>query len=118
VEQASFKIAGSSNVQVQVQQTVYPGQYGNLGRNGLDAEVHKQFRTPCSEHQTLQFRFEALNVMNHPNWNLPGLNILSGAAQPGLPRTAAHANFDVVTGTSRNMRQLQLGQVFVLRRTS
>jgi hypothetical protein len=94
-----------------------PGQFGNVGRNailgpgiiGFDAEVHKQFRMPYSEHHTLQFRFEAFNVMNHPNWNMPSLNVLSGAVRSGLPGTAAHANFGVVTGTSGAMRQLQLG---------
>jgi len=91
------------------QASVRPGQFGNLGRNGLDAEVHQQFRMPCSEHHTAAVRFEVFNVMNYPNWNMPGLNILSGAAQLGLPGTAAHADFGVVTGTSGNMRQLQLG---------
>ena len=64
---------------------------------------------PYSEHHTLQFRFEAFNAMNHPNWNMPNLNILSGAVRSGLPGTAAHANFGVVTGTSGAMRQIQLG---------
>jgi hypothetical protein len=94
-----------------------PGQFGNVGRNailgpgimGLDAEVHKQFRMPYSEHHTLQFLFEAFNAMNHPSWNMPSLNILSGAVRPGLPGTAAHANFGVVTGTSVAMRQFQFG---------
>jgi Carboxypeptidase regulatory-like domain len=94
-----------------------PGQFGNVGRNaiqgpgiiGFDAEVHKQFKMPYKEGHTLQFRFEAFNVMNHPNWAMPSLNILSGAARPGLPGTAAHANFGVVTGTAGAMRQLQLG---------
>jgi hypothetical protein len=94
-----------------------PGQFGNVGRNtiigpgiiGFDAEVHKQFRMPYNEGHTLQFRFEAFNALNHPSWAMPNLNILSGAVRAGLPGTAAHANFGVVTGTAIPMRQLQLG---------
>ena len=75
-----------------------PGQFGDVGRNsiigpgivGFDAEVHKQFRMPYKEGHVLQFRFEAFNALNHPNWQMPTLNILSGAAQPGMPATAAH----------------------------
>lgn len=94
-----------------------PGQFGNVGRNailgpgiiGFDAEVHKQFKMPYKEGHALQFRFEAFNVMNHPNWGMPNLNILAGAARPGLPSTAAHQNFGVITSTAGSMRQLQLG---------
>ena len=94
-----------------------PGQFGNVERNaiigpgiiGFDAEVHKVFQMPYKESQRLQFRFEAFNVLNHPNWGMPQLNILSGAARPGLPSTAAHQNFGVVSSTSGGMRQLQLG---------
>jgi hypothetical protein len=94
-----------------------PGQFGNVGRNsiigpgiiGFDAEVHKSFQMPYKENHRLQFRFEAFNVMNHPNWGMPNLNILSGAARSGLASTAAHANFGVVSSTSTAMRQLQLG---------
>ena len=94
-----------------------PGQFGNAGRNsimgpgiiGFDSEVHKEFRMPYKEGHVLQFRFEAFNVLNHPNWGMPTLNILSGAAQPGMPATAAHQNFGVVSSTSTAMRQLQLG---------
>jgi hypothetical protein len=94
-----------------------PGQFGNVGRNaiqgpgiiGFDAEVHKQFKMPYKEGHTLQFRLEAFNADNHPNWGMPNLNVLSGAARPGLPGTAAHANFGVVTGTAGAMRQIQLG---------
>jgi hypothetical protein len=92
-----------------------PGQFGNVGRNaiqdpgiiGLDGEIHKVFR--IRERHTFQFRLEAFNARNHPNWGMPNRNILSGAARPGLPSTAAHANFGVVTSTSGAMRQLQLG---------
>ena len=94
-----------------------PGQFGNAGRNslegpgiiGFDAEVHKEFHMPFKEGHILQFRFEAFNVLNHPNWAMPTLNILSGAAQPGMPSTAAHQNFGVVSGTTTAMRQIQLG---------
>lgn len=94
-----------------------PGFFGNVGRDtiqgpgivNLDAEVHKQFRMPFNERHSLQFRVEAFNAINHPNWGMPGLNILSGAAFPGQPATAAHQNFGVVGSTSTSMRQLQLG---------
>ncbi len=94
-----------------------PGQFGNVGRNtiespgifGFDFEVHKQFKMPWKEGHVLQFRMEAFNVLNHPNWGMPSLNILSGATQPGMPGTAAHQNFGVISGTSTAMRQVQLG---------
>jgi hypothetical protein len=93
------------------------GQFGNAGRLsirgpgivGFDTEVHKQFNMPYKEGHSLQFRFEAFNVLNHPNWGMPNLNILSGAAQSGKPATAAHINFGVVTSTSTSMRQIQFG---------
>jgi hypothetical protein len=49
------------------------------------------------------------SAIPHPNWQMPTLNILSGAAQPGMPATAAHQNLRVVSGTSTAMRQVQLG---------
>jgi hypothetical protein len=94
-----------------------PGQFGNAGRLSIrgpgiiqfDAEVHKQFRMPYKEGHSLQFRFEAFNLPNHPNWGMPNLNILAGAARSGQPSTAAHQNFGVVTSTSTAMRQIQFG---------
>jgi Carboxypeptidase regulatory-like domain/TonB dependent receptor-like, beta-barrel len=93
------------------------GQFGNVGRNtiegpgifNIDFELHKQIRMPYNEHHSLQFRLEAFNVLNHANWSMPNLNILSGAVQPGLPATAAHQGFGVSTGTATSMRQVQLG---------
>ncbi|RPI23678.1 MAG: TonB-dependent receptor [Acidobacteria bacterium] len=93
------------------------GQFGNAGRNSvrgpgiflLDAEVHKQFALPYKEGHVFQFRFEAFNVLNHPNWGMPNLNIRSGAARAGVPDTAARQNFGVVTSTSGSMRQIQFG---------
>jgi hypothetical protein len=40
---------------------------------------------------------------------MPNPNVLAGAAQPGMPTTAAHQGFGVVSGTTTNMRQIQLG---------
>jgi hypothetical protein len=75
----------------------------------IDFEVHKQFRMPYKEDHILQFRLETFNVLNHPNWGMPGLNILSGSAFPGQPGTNAHQNFGVVSSTQVGMRQVQLG---------
>jgi hypothetical protein len=94
-----------------------PGFFGNVGRNtiqgpgvfNIDFEVHKQFKMPYKEGHNLQFRLEAFNVLNHPNWGMPNLNILSGAAYPGQPGTNAHQNFGVIGSTSVAMRQVQLG---------
>jgi len=49
------------------------------------------------------------SAISHPNWQMPTLDILSGAAQPGMPATAAHQKLRVVSGTSTAMRQVQLG---------
>ena len=83
-----------------------PGFFGNVGRNtiegpgiaNLDAEVHKQFRMPFNEHHLLQFRVEAFNSTNHPNWGMPNLNVI-----------AAHEAFGTVSSTQTNMRQVQIG---------
>jgi len=91
------------------------GSYGNVGRNtvsapgifGFDAELHKAFKV--TEHHQFQFRFEAFNVLNHPNWSEPNPNILAGAAIAGQPSGAAHAGFGVISSTAGAMRQLQLG---------
>jgi hypothetical protein len=100
-----------------------PGFFGSVGRNtiegpgiaNLDAEVHKQFKIPYNEHHSVQFRLEAFNSTNHPNWGMPNLNILSGAAFSGQPGTNAHQGFGAVSGTQTSMRQVQLGlKVYVL----
>jgi len=76
------------------------GQSGNLGRNQvrglaawqLDAALHRQFR--MTEKVNLQFRAEAFNLFNHPNF---------GTIQTSL--TAA--NF----GQATNMLNRQLGGI-------
>lgn len=53
------------------------GTYGNLGRNvatgprifSVDFSTLKRFN--ITERRYLQFRFEAFNVLNHPNFGDP-----------------------------------------------
>jgi hypothetical protein len=76
------------------------GTHGNAGRNtvitpGLiqwDFSVHKDFR--FAERHAVQFRFEAFNFPNHPNWGNPDGNVSS-------------SNFGRIRSTRTNMRELQ-----------
>jgi hypothetical protein len=83
-----------------------PGTHGNVGRNtltgpgiiNLDASVLKDFN--FTERYRMQFRAEAFNAPNHPNWGNPNTNI-------------ANVNFGRITGTRTNMRNLQLALKFI-----
>lgn len=91
------------------------GKFGNVGRNtalapgtfGVNAEVHKNFR--IKESHQIQFRAEAFNLLNHPNFGGPAGNILSGAAYPGALPSAPHVGFGQISTLASPMRQLQLG---------
>ena len=102
------------------------GSFGNVGRDTaiapgiftINAEIHKNFRMPFNEHHQLQFRAEAFNLLNHPNWGQPNANILAGNAIPGAPVGTAHSSFGTISGLAGQlngfpatipMRQLQLG---------
>ena len=52
------------------------------------------------EAQTLQFRFEVFDILNHPNWNNPSTDPTSGS-------------FGMVTGKSGDSRQLQLALKYI-----
>lgn len=56
--------------------------------------------TQIREGHSLQFRFEAFNAANHPNWNPPASNI------------RAPATFGRIT-SARTMRELQLGLKYI-----
>ncbi len=93
------------------------GTFGNVGRNTLwspgiftlDAEVHKSWYMPWSEHHSLILRIEGFNATNHPDFGSPNATILSGTTIPGAPVGAPRNGFGVITSTQVNMRQLQFG---------
>ena len=82
------------------------GAFGNVGRNtvigpgiiNLDFSTAKNFR--IREGHQLEFRFEAFNVPNHPNW--------------GLPNGAVNSpSFGKVTSTATDMRDMQFGLKYI-----
>ncbi|MEJ7607288.1 MAG: hypothetical protein WKF37_13735 [Bryobacteraceae bacterium] len=78
------------------------GTYGNVGRNtvigpgiiGFDVSTLKDFAV--HERLRMQFRFEAFNAPNHPNWGLPD-------------GTVSSPNFGKICSTRTDMRDLQFG---------
>lgn len=90
------------------------GTHGNVGRNTIigpgiiqwDASMLKSFR--FTESKSLQFRFEAFNAANHPNWGNPGTGQPKEIRADGTV-VAANANFGKITGMRGSMRQLQFG---------
>jgi len=81
-------------------------RFGNTGRNLLLTPGLQQWdfsaekNTKIREGQSLEFRFEAFNFLNHPNYNPP-------AADVRTPST-----FGRIT-TARTMREMQIGIKYV-----
>ena len=65
------------------------------GRNNMDLGLHRSFRIPPGESGRLEFRGEAYNLFNHPQFGLPGDTI----GNPGV---------GVISGTSTPNRILQV----------
>lgn len=80
--------AGTFNLQNGVRGLIYQPGFDNWNMG-----LFKKFT--INERFNLQFRTEAYDVFNHPNWNGPGLNPTSG-------------NFGKVTGKNNDVRNLQL----------
>ncbi|MCL5743695.1 MAG: carboxypeptidase regulatory-like domain-containing protein [Acidobacteria bacterium] len=82
-------------------------QFGNEGRNvlvgpgknNLDFGVHRRFHIPWRESAALEFRGEAFNLFNHPQFGIPG----STLGNPG---------FGIISGTSEPNRILQMALRF------
>jgi hypothetical protein len=82
------------------------GSYGTQLRNVLrgpglwtwDMGLRKNFAT--FEKQSLQFRFEVFNILNHPNWSNPVTDPTNGS-------------FGKVTGKTNDDRQLQLALKYI-----
>ncbi len=81
--------AGTFNLQNNIRGLIYrPGlENWNMG-------LYKKF--PINERTGVQFRAEAFNAFNHPNWGSPGLN----------PKSTS--TFGKVTGKTDDVRNLQL----------
>jgi hypothetical protein len=81
-------------------------RYGSCGRNILLTPGIRQWdfsllkNTKIRESHTLEFRFEAFNFANHPNWNTPAVDARNAAT------------FGIVT-TAKTMRQMQLSLKYV-----
>ncbi|MBV9500164.1 MAG: hypothetical protein JO138_12395, partial [Acidobacteriaceae bacterium] len=94
-----------------------PGHFGNAGRNILrgpgiqdvDFSLGKNFKLPLPrETGNLQIRFDALNGLNHPNFDLPGTSI--GTSGAGVI-TGTTGNYNT-TNNSFGQRTIQLGARF------
>ena len=89
------------------------GTYGNLGKNTIigpglatfDLALKKQ--TSLGERANLEFRFEAFNLFNRANFDIPSGTIFTGSGRgvTGRPRSSgAEINNTVTTN-----RQIQFG---------
>ncbi|MBY0505364.1 MAG: TonB-dependent receptor [Bryobacteraceae bacterium] len=91
-------------------------RYGSTGRNilrapgrvNLDASLFRNFRV--MEKVTMQFRFEAFNVSNTPQFNPPGADVSSPTRNPDGSIRALN-NFTEVT-SAVNERQLRFAFKF------
>ena len=90
------------------------GRFGNVGRGALigpnlrtfDVSALKNTRWSAFGDNTLiQFRVEAFNVFNRPNFGNPSLIAFTGAAD----NEAALSTFGVIRSTVTSSRQIQLG---------
>jgi hypothetical protein len=75
----------------------------------LDFVALKNFK--LSERMNLQFRFEAFNLPNHPNFGDPGTSLASNSLNAAGRPIVGTGSFGVINSTrgTINMRELQFG---------
>lgn len=86
---------------------IAPFTFGNVGRNtmigpemfSVDFSTMKRFPMPAEGHE-LQFRFEAFNLPNRPNFSIPNASLTS-------------SSFAVISSTVTTMREIQFSLKYV-----
>jgi hypothetical protein len=86
---------------------IAPFTFGDVGRNtmigpemlSLDFSTMKRFAMPAEGHE-LQFRFEAFNFPNRPNFSIPNASLTS-------------SSFAVISSTVTTMREIQFSLKYV-----
>ena len=89
---------------------------GNMGRNSIigpsfgDLDLALAKNTKVTERMNLQFRVDAFDLMNHPNYGQPGrvLNIVSSANPAAIAGLFTINSTRFPTGDSGSSRQLQV----------
>jgi hypothetical protein len=86
---------------------IAPFTFGNVGRNTMigpemfswDFSTMKRFPMPAEGHE-LQFRFEAFNFPNRPNFSIPNASLTS-------------SSFAVISSTVTTMREIQFSLKYI-----
>jgi len=90
------------------------GYLGNAGRNMLRGPGFVDFDLSAVKHNSwhvagrsgaIEFRFEAFNVFNRPNFSIPNRVVFAGASEGEAPLSTAGQ----ITSTANASRQIQLG---------
>jgi hypothetical protein len=101
-----------------LQAFAFPFGGGTGNRNNLrgvnfsntNMALIKNFKMPWSESQRLQFRAEAFNVFNHPNFFVP--NVVNDPTSPAFNILTAPNSLGVINSTANDARQLQFALRF------
>ena len=97
--------------------TCHPGNIRGPAYANLDLSLHKSFPLAAlGDGKRLEFRWEALNALNHPVWTFSG-GPANGSFDPGTPvvstpgNPTSNPNFGRITG-SQGARELQFAVKF------